>query len=295
MALAAFLLWRGRLFDARWMLWILMLALPFPYIANTAGWMTAELGRQPWLVYGLMRTAEGFSPNVSAGNALFTLLGFMGMYTVLGILFLFLVWRRDRRTGPDGDDGTPQPARRAREPIRLRRTHHGNALVRPRRVDADGLRGAGRLRPRRGRRAPLRRAQTSASGALVLRAIGPVWDGNEVWLLAAGGTLYFAFPLLYASSFSGFYLPLMMVLWLLMLRGIGIEFRDHVDDPLWRPLLRLSSSPLASVAAGDLLRRGARQRGARRAARARTATSSCRCGPTSEPAASPASWTGTRC
>jgi len=69
---------------------------------------------------------------------------------------------------------------------------------------------------------------------LVLRAIGPVWDGNEVWLLAAGGTLYFAFPLLYASSFSGFYLPLMMVLWLLMLRAIGIEFRTHIENPVWQ-------------------------------------------------------------
>jgi cytochrome bd ubiquinol oxidase subunit II len=68
---------------------------------------------------------------------------------------------------------------------------------------------------------------------LVLRAIGPVWDGNEVWLLAAGGALFFAFPLLYASSFSGFYLPLMIVLWLLMLRGVGVELRSHVGDPLW--------------------------------------------------------------
>ncbi len=67
----------------------------------------------------------------------------------------------------------------------------------------------------------------------ILRAIGPVWDGNEVWLVAAGGTLYFAFPLLYASSFSGFYLPLMMVLWLLMLRGIGIELRAHMENPVW--------------------------------------------------------------
>lgn len=68
----------------------------------------------------------------------------------------------------------------------------------------------------------------------VLNAIGPVWDGNEVWLLAAGGTLYFAFPLLYSSSFSGFYLPLMMVLWLLMLRGVGIEFRSHIQNPMWK-------------------------------------------------------------
>src|SRR3982750_3274397 len=68
---------------------------------------------------------------------------------------------------------------------------------------------------------------------LVLRTIGPVWDGNEVWLLATGGALYFSFPKLYASSFSGFYLPLMMVLWLLMPRGMGIELRSHVANPLW--------------------------------------------------------------
>lgn len=68
----------------------------------------------------------------------------------------------------------------------------------------------------------------------VLRSIGPVWDGNEVWLLAAGGTLYFAYPQLYASAFSGFYLPLMMVLWLLMLRGMGIEFRLHIESHIWQ-------------------------------------------------------------
>jgi cytochrome bd ubiquinol oxidase subunit I len=99
MVVAALLLWRGKLFDANWMLWILLLSLPFPYIANTAGWMTAEIGRQPWLVYGLMRTADGYSKLVSAGNGMFTLLGFLGMYTVLGILFIFLV-RREIENGP---------------------------------------------------------------------------------------------------------------------------------------------------------------------------------------------------
>ena len=76
-------------------------------------------------------------------------------------------------------------------------------------------------------------ARTPDERRSIMRAIGPVWDGNEVWLLAAGGTLYFAFPLLYASSFSGFYLPLMIVLWLLMLRGIGIELRAHMKNPVW--------------------------------------------------------------
>jgi cytochrome bd ubiquinol oxidase subunit I len=93
MTTSAFLLWRGRLYRMQWMLWILLLCLPLPYIANTAGWMTAEMGRQPWLVYGLMRTPEGYSKYVHAGNSLFTLLGFMGLYALLAILFLFLTHR----------------------------------------------------------------------------------------------------------------------------------------------------------------------------------------------------------
>lgn len=101
MALAAWLLRKGRLYQCRPMLWVLMLAFPFPYIANTAGWMTAELGRQPWLIYGLMRTRDGGSAHVSAGNAMFTLIGFMGMYTVLSVLFLFLVYREIDH-GPEG-------------------------------------------------------------------------------------------------------------------------------------------------------------------------------------------------
>jgi cytochrome bd ubiquinol oxidase subunit I len=100
MVVAMLLLWRGKLMDARWMLWVLMLSFPFPYIANTAGWVTAEVGRQPWLVYNLMRTEHGLSPTVSAGNGWFTLLGFMGMYALLSLLFLFLVMREIQR-GPE--------------------------------------------------------------------------------------------------------------------------------------------------------------------------------------------------
>jgi cytochrome d ubiquinol oxidase subunit II len=90
----------------------------------------------------------------------------------------------------------------------------------------------------------------------VLRSIGPVWDGNEVWLLAAGGTLYFAYPQLYASAFSGFYLPLMIVLWLLMLRGIGIELRAHMNNPVWRGFFDVifsSSSALLAIFFGAAL------------------------------------------
>jgi cytochrome bd ubiquinol oxidase subunit I len=90
---AAFLLWRGKLFESRWMLWILMLATPFPFIANTAGWLTTELGRQPWIAYGLLRTEEGVSPLVSSGNVLFTLIGFAGMYLIMGLLYFVLMVR----------------------------------------------------------------------------------------------------------------------------------------------------------------------------------------------------------
>jgi cytochrome d ubiquinol oxidase subunit I len=108
MTLAMFQMVRRKLYDSRWLQWILMLAFPFPYIATTAGWITAEVGRQPWLIYGLMRTAQGPSPRVSAGNGLFTLLGFMGMYTLLAILFLFLIYREIEH-GPEPAQDAPVP------------------------------------------------------------------------------------------------------------------------------------------------------------------------------------------
>jgi cytochrome d ubiquinol oxidase subunit I len=84
---------RGRLESSKALLWLLMLAFPFPFIANTAGWMTAELGRQPWLVYGLFRTSEGYSKAVGSGAAIFTLVGFAGLYFLLGLMYLFMVGR----------------------------------------------------------------------------------------------------------------------------------------------------------------------------------------------------------
>ncbi len=83
----------------------------------------------------------------------------------------------------------------------------------------------------------------------VLKTIGPVWDGNEVWLIGAGGALVLAFPTLYAASFSGFFLPLMIVLWLLMGRGISLEFRNHVDHPVWRPFWDVAFSVSSALLA----------------------------------------------
>jgi cytochrome bd ubiquinol oxidase subunit I len=112
MGAATFLLWRRRLWESRWMLWILMLAVPFPFIANIAGWLTAEVGRQPWVVYNLLRTAEGHSPTLSSGNALFTLIGFTGLYLLLGLLYIVLVVQKIGQ-GPD------RPAERSEIPDAL--------------------------------------------------------------------------------------------------------------------------------------------------------------------------------
>jgi cytochrome d ubiquinol oxidase subunit I len=101
LSVLAFLALRLKKLDtSKPLLWALLLAFPLPYIATTFGWMTAELGRQPWLVYGLLRTADGYSTRVSAGNTLFTLLGFLGLYALLSMLFLFLI-QRELAKGPE--------------------------------------------------------------------------------------------------------------------------------------------------------------------------------------------------
>ena len=191
LALAALLLWRGRLYESKWMLWTLLMAFPLPYIANTAGWMTAELGRQPWLIYGLMRTAAGVSPRVSSGNTLFTLIGFMGLYTLLAVLFLFLIIARS-----NAGRNRWLPRRSCLSLKQWSKATEGKmgtvwfglvAVMIAMYVLLDGFDlGAGAIHFLVGKTREERRQ--------VLATIGPVWDGNEVWLLAAGGTLYFAFP-----------------------------------------------------------------------------------------------------
>jgi len=113
MVVAGFMLWRHRLFNNRVTLWLLMLAFPFPYIATTMGWMTAELGRQPWVVYGLLKTVHGSSPTVSGGEVAFSTLGFVGLYLVVGILFLYLVAKllgKGPEEAPRNALGAPSPA-----------------------------------------------------------------------------------------------------------------------------------------------------------------------------------------
>jgi len=102
LAISALALWRRRLYASTTLLWALMLAMPFPYIANEAGWTVSEVGRQPWIVYGLVRTADATSTNVSGGMTIFTLMGFMGLYLLLGALYI-LIFMRIVHEGP-----TPQ-------------------------------------------------------------------------------------------------------------------------------------------------------------------------------------------
>jgi cytochrome d ubiquinol oxidase subunit I len=99
MAIPALLLWRGRLWSAPWALWLLLIISPFPFVANIAGWMTTELGRQPWLAFGLLRTSDGASPLLTPGNVLFSLIGFAGMYTLVSIVWLVAMFQEVAR-GP---------------------------------------------------------------------------------------------------------------------------------------------------------------------------------------------------
>jgi cytochrome d ubiquinol oxidase subunit I len=100
-AFSVLLLWRKKLSGARWLLWIILLISPFPYIANEAGWTVTEVGRQPWIIYGLMKTGEAYSANVASGETVFTIIGFMGLYLVLGLVCVYLVLR-EIGIGPDG-------------------------------------------------------------------------------------------------------------------------------------------------------------------------------------------------
>jgi cytochrome d ubiquinol oxidase subunit I len=109
MGWATFQNWRGKLESGTLLLWVLMLAFPYPYIANTLGWMTAELGRQPWLIYGLFHTRDGYSKVVSNGNTIFTLIGFTGLYFVLGLLFLGLTGREIAKGPGEGQVVTEPP------------------------------------------------------------------------------------------------------------------------------------------------------------------------------------------
>ena len=179
--------------------------------------MTAELGRQPWLVYGLFRTRDGYSAAVGSGEVLFTLIGFAGMYFVVGLLYVFLVGREVLHGAGSGNG--------ARLMVELWFAILCLMLVMFA-VLAGWDFGAGALHFIAARNQDERRA--------LIAAIGPLWTWNEVWLVAGGGVLFVAFPRVLAISFPAYYLALFMVLWTLILRGIALEVRGLIASGLWR-------------------------------------------------------------
>ncbi len=237
MAWANWQRWRGRLATTPLLLWALMLAFPFPYLATTLGWMTAELGRQPWLIYGLLRTRDGYSKAVSTGDTVFTRDRLCGP--------LLRAWRpvslfdRTRTVSWPGS-----AASRREHSVSLARTSTnsatgGNGMIAlwygilsmmiTTYIVLDGRNfGAGILHGIV--------ARTPAERRQVIAAIGPLWSWHEVWLVGTGGVMAMSFPRLMAVGFSGYYLALFLILWCVVLRGISIEVGGHMDDPLWQAL-----------------------------------------------------------
>ena len=236
--MALVVLWatrRGRVLtrsDSRWdrlWTWVAVLTPLMPVFGAAFGWIFTETGRQPWLVFGMMTTATGVSPSVSAGEVLTSMTVFTLLYGALAVveikLFLHYVRKGAEefvRTHPSGPD-------RRRRPARLRVLtggRHGahDRLVHPHRGPLDGVLrprgfdfGVGMLLPVLGRGGDA--ADTERRRRVMINTIGPLWDGNEVWLLTAGGATFAAFPHWYATLFSGFYLPLLLILVALIVRG----------------------------------------------------------------------------
>ncbi len=232
-------------------------------VAITAGWWTAEIGRQPWVVYEVLTTADGLSPTLGGVDVAVSLGGFIGLYALLFLLFLYLM-NRKIQAGPEPLEdvetvavdvaaghvpgGLPQAALRGRAGADGGEQRQRSGQGRARRGDAMSLAdvwfvlfiliiagylildgfdmGVGILH------LPL--ARTDMERRTMLNSIGPIWDGNEVWLVLGGGVLFACFPLVYASLFSGFYLAMMLVLVVLILRAVAIEFRSKEPSPRWR-------------------------------------------------------------
>ena len=214
------------------------LALPFlPLLANSFGWIFTEIGRQPWAVFGLMTTEHGVSPGVSTARSLTSLIAFTLLYGVLAVVEVRLLLHlhppgRRRAAEPALRPTTPatptsrSPSPTDREPIPMELTTVWFVLIAVLWIGYFFLEGfdfgVGMLLPVL--------AKDDTERRVLINTIGPVWDGNEVWLLVAGGATFAAFPEWYATLFSGFYLPLLLILLALIVRGLAFEYRAKRDD-----------------------------------------------------------------
>ena len=241
-------------------LWVATWAAVLPFVMNTAGWLLTESGRQPWIVQGIKLTKNGVSPSVSTTEIAISLGVFVALYIVLGVVDLLLMLRYSRE-----ELAPERRADRRRTPAsRPCSTEGGDehrpVLVHPRSPSCgsgffvlEGFDfGVGMLHGVVGRDEAGRRA--------AINTIGPLWDGNEVWLVVAGAAMFAAFPAWYATMFSGFYLALVLLLVALIVRGVSFEYRGKRDvRALAADLGRLLAAGslvaplLLGVALGDLL------------------------------------------
>ena len=263
--LGVFLWWRGLLFaDVPWVrrfvLPVMVLSVLGPQLANQLGWFSAEVGRQPWIVYGLLRTSDALSKVVAADVVLTSLILFTLVYSLLFALFIFLLNEKIQH-GP----GTRKSSRRTPSLHASR-----NPRPTPRMNDFFAQTLTGRTIPALndiwfvlvgvlftgyvmldgfdlGVGALHLFTKTDEERRLMLNSIGPVWDGNEVWLVTGGGALFAAFPEVYATVFSGFYLAFVLLLFALIFRAVAIEFRSKRPGSLVAANLgRRSSASAAS-------------------------------------------------
>ena len=302
LAVGLWLMRRRRLERSVWFLRTAVFAIVLPFVANTTGWIFTEMGRQPWVVFGLLKTSKAVS-HVGTGYVVATLVGFTAIYSLLAAIDFGLMAQVRPAGSDDGRRG--RRARRRRSP-RVRRT--GRPACRPSSTEPEENPcipcSPAALRP-----TPDSRSSGSSSSAslwsgyfvlegfdfgvgmllpvlgrddldrrVLINTIGPVWDGNEVWLLMAGGATFAAFPNWYATLFSGFYLPLFLILAALIFRGVAFEFRAKRAFPGLAGGLgprHLLGKPHPGAAVGRGLRQhpaGRAHRAARVLPRARSST-----------------------
>ena len=226
----AWLLHRRRLDESKWFQRVAIWAVFTPFVMNTAGWLLTENGRQPWIVQGLMKTADGVSPSVSTTEIWISLAVFALLYLALGVVELVLMLRYARRGLPDESAAKPS---RSRADVLGGTDVARDRVVRRRGVLLDRLLRPRGLRLRRRRAAPVV-GRDEDERRVAINAIGPFWDGNEVWLIVAGAAMFAAFPAWYATLFSGLYLAMLLILVALIVRGVAFEFRGKSDAPRWR-------------------------------------------------------------
>ena len=236
---------------------LLVPAIALPYLANSTGWIFTEIGRAPWIVFGVMRIESGVSPGVSAGEVLFTLVGFTLLYAALMVADLYLLAKFAKA-------GLHPPAPDAGRRARARRGRRGASLREE--TPWTSTRSGSCSSPCCSPASSCSRASTTASAILlpfvaktdserrrVINTIGPVWDGNEVWILTAGGAIFAAFPHWYATLFSGFYLALFLILVALIVRGRGLRVPQQGRKPRLARHLGLGDlrrQPAAGAAVG---------------------------------------------